>query len=109
MKEAFQQLQDELRPTPRRTWLIRTGKTLRFIFILGLALVIAWNMPAIGGTPFAQLTPNDVIVAAICGGLALLCLKWAFNETSDEAAEGWGGWGLLIVACLIGLAFYLSR
>ena len=93
---------------PRRGWLIGIGKACRFVLIVGTALVIAFNIPAIGGTPFAQLTPNDLFFAVFLIAMAGLCVKWAFADTTDEAAEGWAAWTAVLLIGAAGLIYYLA-
>lgn len=93
----------------RRNWLIGTGKAFRMICILGIALIIGYQAPAIGDVPLGQITANQLLKSLACFGLALGCLKWAFAGTTDENAESWGAFALLIFFALVGLGFFLNR
>lgn len=112
MEDAdMQRLEEQLRgiKSERRAWLIGAGKVFRFVSIIALGLVIAFQIPSIGSTPFAQLTPNDLIWTVAGIGLALGCVKWAFAGTTDEAAESWGRLAIILIAVIIGLSFYVTR
>lgn len=78
-----------LPPKPRRKWLIRAGKSIRFVFIACLAAVLVYSSLSIGNRPLGSITLNQLLGSLVCLGVAVGCIRWIFNPIADETAERW--------------------
>lgn len=98
-----------LPPKPRKKWLIRMGKTVRFVFIANIAAILAYSAPSIGDRPLGTITLNELVGGLFCFGLALACIKWMFNSIEDETAENWATGAVSVAAIAIIIAMILYR
>jgi hypothetical protein len=104
--DEFTDVMASLPPKPRRRWLIWTGKSIRFVFIVCLATILAYSSLSIGNRPLGSITLNQLLGSLVCLGLAVGCARWMFDSIEDKRAERWAAWAgsiaaLLFVAALI--------
>jgi hypothetical protein len=112
--DDFTDVRASLSPKPRRTWLIRTGKSVRFVFIACLAAILAFISLSIGHRSLGSITLNELLGSLICLGLAVGCAKWMFDSIEDQTAEKWAAWAgsiaaLIFVGALIFFAMLVHK
>lgn len=108
--DDFTEVMASLPPKPRRTWLVWTGKSIRFVFIACLAAILAYSSLSIGNRPLGSITLNQFLGSLICLGLALGCIKWMFNSLEDETAERWatGAGSIAALIFLVGALVFFA-
>jgi hypothetical protein len=89
MDDDFTDNMAPLPSKPRRTWLVRVGKIIRFVFIACLAAILASISLFVGNQPLGTITLNQLLGSLICLGLALGCLRWMFNSIEEDVAKSW--------------------
>jgi len=107
--EAFIERGNTTSLKPRRTWMIRIGKTVRFVVIGLIGIVLAYNAPSIGDRPLGSVTLNEILSLVFYIGLALLCVRWMFHSIEDETAEGWANVSAGVAALIVIAAIILWR
>jgi hypothetical protein len=99
--DDFTDVRASLPPKPRRTWLVWTGKSVRFVFIVCLAAILAYVSLSVGNRPLGSITLNELLGSLICLGLTVVCAKWMFDSIEDQTAERWAAWAGSIAALIL--------
>lgn len=105
--EEFERLAKE-RPKTSAGYLF-FGRCVRFVLIASGLYVLVQYAPAIDDRPIGSLTVREIALTVAIVGIGILGVKWLFNGTTDETAESWAGWGIVLICAIIGLSIYLSR
>jgi len=92
-----------------RKFFIKVGKFARPLIIIGIIIWAFSTIPNIGNVPISQLTLADIagLIFHIIIGFA--SIFWLFKGSEEEFYEGWGSFGVLVVAGAIVAYFYFQN
>jgi hypothetical protein len=92
-----------------RKFFIKVGKFARPLIIIGIIIWAFSTMPSIGNVPISQLTLADIAGLIVHIILGFTSIFWLFRGSKDEFYEGWGYFGMLVVASAIIGYFYFQN